>query len=90
MESDTFQLEGEKNEVAFVPSADGEPYATLVAFVLNIVSLAKLDSKNRWNQLVNGILIAKRLVMININFYEKISNIFFRKTISSRRKAVIV
>jgi len=90
VKSDTFQLEGEKNELAFVPSADGEPYATLVAFVLNIVSLAKLDSKNRWNQLVNGILIAKRLVMININFYEKISNIFFRKTISSRRKAVIV
>jgi len=50
VKSDTFQLEGEKNELAFVPSADGEPYATLVAFVLNIVSLAKLDSKNRWNQ----------------------------------------
>ncbi|CAL5044430.1 unnamed protein product [Urochloa decumbens] len=36
VDSDTFQLEREKNEVAFVPSADGQPYATLVAFVLNI------------------------------------------------------
>jgi len=35
--SDTFQLEREKNDVAFVPSADGQPYATLAAFVLNIV-----------------------------------------------------
>jgi carotenoid cleavage dioxygenase-like enzyme len=48
VESDTFQLEGEKNEVAFVPSADGEPYATLVAFVLNILRFGKAvkDSAN--------------------------------------------
>ena len=43
--SDTFQLE-RKNQVAFVPSADGQPYATLGAFVLNIVSLTELDSEN--------------------------------------------
>ena len=43
--SDTFQLEREKNQVAFVPSVDGQPYATLVAFLLNIVSLTELDSK---------------------------------------------
>jgi carotenoid cleavage dioxygenase len=43
--SDTFQLESNKNQVAFVPSADGQPYATLVAFLLNIVSLMELDSK---------------------------------------------
>nr|CAB3467124.1 unnamed protein product [Digitaria exilis] len=36
VDSDTFQLEREKNEVAFVPSADGEPYGTLVAFLINI------------------------------------------------------
>ncbi|RLN12190.1 hypothetical protein C2845_PM09G03800 [Panicum miliaceum] len=48
VESDTFQLEGEKNEVAFVPSADGEPHATLVAFVLNILRFGKAvkDSAN--------------------------------------------
>lgn len=39
VDSDTFQLEREKNEVAFVPSVDGQPYAILVAFVLNIVCL---------------------------------------------------
>ena len=44
--SDTFQLERKKNQVVFVPSADGQPYATLVAFLLNIVSLTELDSKN--------------------------------------------
>ncbi|KAG0512946.1 hypothetical protein BDA96_10G058800 [Sorghum bicolor] len=45
--SDTFQLE-RKNQVAFVPSADGQPYATLVAFVLNILRFEKAvkDSAN--------------------------------------------
>lgn len=56
--SDTFQLERKKNQVPFVPSADGEPYATLVAFVLNIVSLTELDSKNN-NKRVKLILIGK-------------------------------
>ncbi|CAN6164993.1 unnamed protein product [Urochloa humidicola] len=48
VDSDTFQLEREKNEVAFVPSADGQPYATLVAFVLNILRFGKpvKDSAN--------------------------------------------
>uniref|UniRef100_K3Y221 Uncharacterized protein n=1 Tax=Setaria italica TaxID=4555 RepID=K3Y221_SETIT len=38
----------EKNEVAFVPFADGQPYATLVAFVLNILRFGKAvkDSAN--------------------------------------------
>ncbi|OEL32758.1 Carotenoid 9,10(9',10')-cleavage dioxygenase 1 [Dichanthelium oligosanthes] len=48
VDSDTFQLERGKNEVAFVPSADGQPYATLVAFVLNILRFGKAvkDSAN--------------------------------------------
>ncbi|CAL5036938.1 unnamed protein product [Urochloa decumbens] len=48
VDSDTFQLEREKNEVAFVPFADGQPYATLVAFVLNILRFGKpvKDSAN--------------------------------------------
>ncbi|CAD6337583.1 unnamed protein product [Miscanthus lutarioriparius] len=46
--SDTFQLERKKNQVAFVPSADGQPYATLVAFLLNILRFGKAvkDSAN--------------------------------------------
>jgi carotenoid cleavage dioxygenase-like enzyme len=49
VDSDTFQLEREKNEVAFVPFADGQLNATLAASVLNIVSLT-FDSKNSCNQ----------------------------------------
>ncbi|KAF8733115.1 hypothetical protein HU200_015483 [Digitaria exilis] len=38
----------EKNEVAFLPSADGEPYASLVAFFINILRFGKAvkDSAN--------------------------------------------
>ncbi|KAK3131707.1 hypothetical protein QOZ80_6AG0510210 [Eleusine coracana subsp. coracana] len=39
--SDTFQLEREKNEVTFLPAADGQPYATLAAFVLNMLRFGK-------------------------------------------------
>ncbi|TVU12426.1 hypothetical protein EJB05_46070, partial [Eragrostis curvula] len=48
VDSDTFQLEREKNEVTFLPSADGQPYATLVAFVLNLLRFGKAvkDSAN--------------------------------------------
>ncbi|GJN00816.1 hypothetical protein PR202_ga18032 [Eleusine coracana subsp. coracana] len=41
--SDTFQLEREKNEVTFLPAADGQPYATLAAFVLNMVLITSME-----------------------------------------------
>ncbi|KAJ1258158.1 hypothetical protein BS78_10G053000 [Paspalum vaginatum] len=41
VDSDTFQLEREKNEVTFVPSADGQPYASLVAFAINTLRFGK-------------------------------------------------
>ncbi|RLM55043.1 hypothetical protein C2845_PM10G03550, partial [Panicum miliaceum] len=48
VDSDTFQLEREKNEVAFVPFADGQPNATLAASVLNILRFGRAvkDSAN--------------------------------------------
>lgn len=46
VDTDTFKLEREKNKLAFVPSADGQPYATLVAFILNMVSLTKSENQN--------------------------------------------
>lgn len=39
VDSDTFELESKKDEVAFIPAADGQPYAMLVAFIFNMVSL---------------------------------------------------
>jgi carotenoid cleavage dioxygenase-like enzyme len=39
VDTDTFELERKKNKIAFLPSAEGEPCATLVAFLLNTVSL---------------------------------------------------
>ncbi|XP_008659260.1 carotenoid 9,10(9',10')-cleavage dioxygenase 1 [Zea mays] len=48
--SDTLQLERRKKDdgVAFVPSVDGQPYATLAAFALNILRFGKAvkDSAN--------------------------------------------
>ncbi|KAL6898100.1 hypothetical protein ACP4OV_006696 [Aristida adscensionis] len=48
VDSDTFELEKEKNEVAFLPSADGQPYATLITFGLNMLRFGKAikDSAN--------------------------------------------
>uniref|UniRef100_A0A0E0L884 Carotenoid oxygenase n=1 Tax=Oryza punctata TaxID=4537 RepID=A0A0E0L884_ORYPU len=48
VETDTFELERKKNKIAFLPSAEGEPYATLVAFLLNTVRFGKpvKDSAN--------------------------------------------
>ncbi|KAK3128457.1 hypothetical protein QOZ80_6BG0461960 [Eleusine coracana subsp. coracana] len=41
VDSDTFQLERENHEVTFLPAVDGQPYATLVAFVLNMLRFGK-------------------------------------------------
>ncbi|XP_052157761.1 carotenoid 9,10(9',10')-cleavage dioxygenase 1-like [Oryza glaberrima] len=48
VDTDTFELERKKNKIAFLPSAEGEPYATLVAFLLNTVRFGKpvKDSAN--------------------------------------------
>jgi carotenoid cleavage dioxygenase len=37
--SETFELESKKNEVTFIPAAEGQPYAMLVAFAFNMVSI---------------------------------------------------
>nr|XP_025881985.1 carotenoid 9,10(9',10')-cleavage dioxygenase 1 isoform X3 [Oryza sativa Japonica Group] len=48
VDTDTFELERKKNKIAFLPSAEGEPCATLVAFLLNTVRFGKpvKDSAN--------------------------------------------
>uniref|UniRef100_J3MBI8 Uncharacterized protein n=1 Tax=Oryza brachyantha TaxID=4533 RepID=J3MBI8_ORYBR len=46
--TDTFELERKNNKIAFLPSADGQPYATLAAFILNMLRFGKpvKDSAN--------------------------------------------
>uniref|UniRef100_A0A0D9WM78 Uncharacterized protein n=1 Tax=Leersia perrieri TaxID=77586 RepID=A0A0D9WM78_9ORYZ len=41
VDSETFELDSEKNKIGFLPSAKGQPYATLVASVLNMLRFGK-------------------------------------------------
>jgi hypothetical protein len=62
--SDTLQLERRKKDdgVAFVPSVDGQPYATLAAFALNIVSLAEPVTVGNNNRIKGQV----KLILINL------------------------
>ncbi|KAF8689841.1 hypothetical protein HU200_041472 [Digitaria exilis] len=46
--SETFELESRKNQPAFIPAADGQPYAILVGSILNMLRFGKpvKDSAN--------------------------------------------
>ncbi|KAF8720743.1 hypothetical protein HU200_023650 [Digitaria exilis] len=46
--SETFELESKKNQPAFIPAADGQPYAMFVGFVFNMLRFGKpvKDSAN--------------------------------------------
>ncbi|OEL24323.1 Carotenoid 9,10(9',10')-cleavage dioxygenase 1 [Dichanthelium oligosanthes] len=48
VDSETFELESKNNQLAFIPAADGQPYAMLVAFVLNMLRFGRpvKDSAN--------------------------------------------
>ena len=44
VDSETFKLESKMNQVTFIPAADGQPYAMLVGFVINMVSITDANS----------------------------------------------
>ena len=39
VDTESFKLESKMNQVTFIPAADGQPYAMLVGFVFNMVSI---------------------------------------------------
>ena len=44
VDTESFKLESKMNQVTFIPAADGQPYAMLVGFVINMVSITDANS----------------------------------------------